>query len=165
VLPCPVLQKWRQPLQERQLTLREMGQNVRVESSQRVEGELLFGGAILRTRNYRTLMSVKDGETLLLGGIIQREDSEVERKVPFLGDIPLLGWLFKKKDKVSRDVELMVFLRPTVTRSPEDVRRLMKSERKRTPRIQEWRKNLDDEAAEEVARLEEEARQEEEDQE
>ena len=52
---------------------------------------------------------VKSGDTVVLGGIIQREQTDTVRKVPVLGSIPVLGWAFKKKDKVTRDVELMVF--------------------------------------------------------
>jgi general secretion pathway protein D len=126
----------------------EVALKISVESSQIRQGETLFGGAIIDTRNYRTDLLVKSGQTLVLGGIIQREESEIERKLFILGDIPLLGWLFKKKDTVARDVELMVFLRPRVTRSLEDVEKLMKDEAERTPQIQKWEKDLEREARE-----------------
>jgi len=111
---------------------------IRVEASQTRPGETLFGGAIIDTRNYKTDLLARSGQTLVLGGIIQREESEVERKIPFLGSIPIIGWFFKKKDKVARDVELMVFLRTTVTRNQEEVDRMMEDERKKTPQIQQW---------------------------
>ncbi|MCZ6796258.1 MAG: hypothetical protein O7J95_21820, partial [Planctomycetota bacterium] len=122
---------------------------IRVEASQIRPGETLFGGAIIDTRNYRTDMTVKSGQTLVLGGIIQKEQSKVERKVPILGDIPLLGWFFKKVDIVDRDVELMVFLRLTVTRTEEEVEALMESERSKTPSIEAWKKMLEAERREE----------------
>ena len=118
---------------------------ISVESSQIREGETLFGGAIIDTRNYRTEISLEDKSTLVLGGIIQREQSEVVRKVPLLGDIPLLGYLFKKKDTVHREVELMVFLKPTVTKSPAEVEKMMEEERARTPSIQAWSQQLEEE--------------------
>jgi type II secretion system protein D len=124
---------------------------VRVEASQIRPGETLFGGAIIDTRNYRTDLTVEDKQTLVLGGIIQREESEVERKFPILGDIPFLGWLFKKRDQVARDIELMVFLRPTVTQSPEEVKALMESEERKTPEIHRWDKALDQERARRAA--------------
>ena len=117
---------------------------VRVEASQIRPGITLFGGAIVDTRNYRTDLSVKSGQTLILGGIIQQEESEVIRKVPFLGDIPILGWLFKKKDTEKRDVELMVFLKPTVTQSPKDVERLMREEKARAPSIHKWEQEIEE---------------------
>ncbi len=116
----------------------EVALKIRVESSNIRNGETLFGGAILDTRSFKTDMVVKSGETLVLGGIIQQEMSDIVRKVPLLGDIPILGYAFKKRDKVERDVELMVFLRPIVTRSFEDVQRLISEVDRKAPRIEAW---------------------------
>ena len=116
----------------------EVDLKIRVESSNIRNGETLFGGAILDTRSFKTDMVVKSGQTLILGGIIQQEMSDIVRKVPLLGDIPILGYAFKKRDKVERDVELMVFLRPIVTRSLEDVERLIKEVDRKAPRIEAW---------------------------
>lgn len=113
----------------------EVALKVRVESSSIRNGETLFGGAILDTRNFRTDLMMRSGETLVLGGINQKEQQNVVRKVPVLGSIPGLGWAFKKKDKVTRDVELMVFLRPVVTRTPEQARQLLLEVEKKSPRI------------------------------
>ena len=137
----------------------EVDLKIRVESSQIRQGETLFGGAIIDTRNYRTDITVQSGETLVLGGIIQSEESEIERKVPLIGDIPLLGWLFKKRDTVNRDIELMVFLKPTVTQGPEDVRRLMEAETRKTPQIRRFDQRIDAERAMETEALEQELRE------
>ena len=117
----------------------EIAMKIRAESSSIRNGETLFGGAILDTRNFRTDLLVKSGQTIVLGGIIQREESKTLRKVPFLGSIPGLGWAFKKKDSVARDVELLVFLRPRVTRTPEQVQDLLDQIERDTPRIKEWK--------------------------
>jgi type II secretion system protein D len=137
----------------------EVDLKIRVEASQLRPGETLFGGAIIDTRNYRTDITVQSGETLVLGGIIQSEESEIERKVPLIGDIPFLGWLFKKRDTVNRDIELMVFLKPTVTKGPEDVRRLMEEETRKTPQIQRFDRKLDAQRALESQEVEEELRE------
>ncbi|MEM7262472.1 MAG: secretin N-terminal domain-containing protein [Planctomycetota bacterium] len=126
----------------------EVALKIRVEASQIRPGETLFGGAIVDTRNYKTELTVKNGEVLVLGGIIQREQSDVVRKIPILGDIPLLGALFRKKDTVDREVELMVFLRPSVTRSPEEVRELMERERTKIRNIEAWERELEAERRE-----------------
>jgi general secretion pathway protein D len=118
----------------------EVALRIHAESSNIRSGQTLFGGAILDTRNFHTELLVKDSQTAVLAGIIQREESETIRKVPFLGDIPILGWLFKKKDKLSRNVELMVFLRPRITRTPEEAQALMQEIEEKTPQIQEWHK-------------------------
>ena len=117
----------------------EVALKIRAESSAIRPGETLFGAAILDTRNFRTDLVVKNGETVVLGGIIQQEQVDTVRKVPLLGSIPGIGWAFKKKDKVTRDVELMVFLRPRVTRSPEQAKALVDEIEKRAPRIKQIR--------------------------
>jgi len=86
---------------------------------------------------------VKTGQTVVLGGIIQKEEGEVIRKTPLLGDIPGLGWAFKKKDKTTRNVELMVFLRPVITRSPEEAKALVEEIQARMPVLQRWQKEED----------------------
>ena len=60
------------------------------------------------------------------------------RKTPGLGSIPVLGWAFKKKDKVDREVELMVFLKPTITRTPEQAQQLQRTMRNKLPLINSW---------------------------
>ena len=95
----------------------------------------MLGGALFDTRNFRTDLRAKNGETLVLGGIIQKQVSDTLRKTPILGSIPGLGWAFKKKDKSTRDVELLVFLRPRVVRTPSDARELLEEMEKKAPLI------------------------------
>lgn len=111
---------------------------IRAESSSIRAGETIENQPILDTRNFRTELMVKDRETIVLGGIIQRERTEILRKTPGLGSIPGLGWAFKKKDKTSREVELMVFLRPKITRSPEEAHQLYLDTKNKVPLIQTW---------------------------
>jgi general secretion pathway protein D len=111
---------------------------IRVESSTIVPGETILGGAVIDARTFRTDMTAKSGETIVLGGIIQKQFSETIRKVPLLGDIPGLGWAFKKKDKTAREVELFVFLRPRVIRTAADALREEAEIQAKTPLIQDW---------------------------
>jgi type II secretion system protein D len=122
---------------------RDLAMQIRVESSNIRSGETLFGGAILDTRKFQSDLMARTGQTIILGGIIQSEIAEVIRKIPLLGSIPVLGWAFKKKDSVSRNVELMVFLRPTITRSPMDVEALMQGVEERIPKIMDWKEDLE----------------------
>jgi type II secretion system protein D len=115
---------------------------IRIESSSIREGETLFGGAIIDTRDFRTEVTLHDRQTLVLGGILQTEESKTVRKVPILGDIPLLGYLFKKKDTVARELVLLVFLQPQVTRTPEEAQQLLREVEQRTPLIQRWTDEL-----------------------
>ncbi len=114
---------------------------IHAESSAVVPGQTVFNGSVFDTRNFKTDLEAKDGQTLVLGGIIQRQVSDTLRKTPILGDIPGLGWAFKKRDKTTREVELMVFLRPKVVRTPEQAKELLEEIEKKAPLIREWEKD------------------------
>jgi type IV pilus assembly protein PilQ len=57
---------------------------------------------------------VNDGQTVVLGGIMETEKRDSETKVPLLGDIPVLGHLFKSRSAVANKRELLVFVTPRV---------------------------------------------------
>jgi len=57
---------------------------------------------------------VKDGDTTVIGGIYTRKTAENLAQVPFFGDIPIIGWLFKSKNVVDDRTELLVFISPTI---------------------------------------------------
>ena len=111
---------------------------IHAESSTVVPGQTVLGGVVIDSRAFKTYLTAKDGQTLVLGGIIQKQVSDTLRKTPILGDIPGLGWAFKKKDKSSHEVELMVFLRPKVTRTPEDAKDLLDRIYRKAPNVKEW---------------------------
>ena len=66
------------------------------------------------TQNITTQVLVANGETAVLGGIYEQTDREDETKVPLLGDIPILGSLFKQKTRTSNKSELLVFITPKI---------------------------------------------------
>ncbi len=68
------------------------------------------------TRTITTQVLVNDGQTVVLGGILETEKRDTETKVPFLGDIPVLGYLFKTTSKSSNKAELLVFVTPKILR-------------------------------------------------
>ena len=61
-------------------------------------------------------MLVNDGETVVLGGIYETESRETYSKVPVLGDIPGLGYLFRSRTSVDNDAELLIFVTPKILR-------------------------------------------------
>jgi general secretion pathway protein D len=61
-----------------------------------------------------TNMVVQDGQTIMLGGMLFQEDSRTNRKVPFLGDLPLIGGLFRHKQATEANSELLIFVTPYV---------------------------------------------------
>jgi len=66
------------------------------------------------TKRIKTQVRVKNGETLVLGGIFDGEETSTVSKVPLLGDIPGLGWLFKTTKKSNSKTELIIFLTPRI---------------------------------------------------
>ncbi|MBA3019002.1 MAG: type IV pilus secretin PilQ [Proteobacteria bacterium] len=66
------------------------------------------------TKEAETKLLVSDGETIVIGGIIKETLNWSESKVPLLGDIPILGWLFKTKYRVTEKSELLIFITPRV---------------------------------------------------
>jgi len=69
-----------------------------------------------------TTVMVEDGELLVLGGLMRDSQTDGKSKTPILGDIPLLGWLFRERSKAADQEVLMMFIRPTIIRTAEDAR-------------------------------------------
>lgn len=69
---------------------------------------------VTATRTATTQIIVKSGESILIGGLISTLDQKVESKVPVLGDIPLLGYLFRHKTDSKEKVDLMIFVTPRI---------------------------------------------------
>jgi type II secretion system protein D len=109
---------------------------IRTESSTVAPTQSIAGGVTLDTRNFKTFVTARSGETLVIGGIIQKQMSDTVRKVPVLGSIPGLGWAFKKKDKSIQEVELLVFLKTTVVTNTKEARAMTDEVDRRMPLIQ-----------------------------
>ena len=75
---------------------------------------------IINSRKAKTTVTVQDGHTVILGGLITTSEDKREEKVPVVGDIPLLGWLFKHQRTVKARTELLIILTPHVVRNPGD---------------------------------------------
>lgn len=91
------------------LTL-HISQNMPGRSVSRGEGEALT----IDKQEIKTQITVKDGETIVLGAIFQRLSGQAEDKVPGVGDVPLLGSLFKQSSKQHKRRELVIFITPTL---------------------------------------------------
>jgi type IV pilus assembly protein PilQ len=77
-------------------------------------GQITPAGFAINTKHVKTQVRVEDGGTVVLGGIYEETDRNNEAKVPGLGDVPGLGWLFKNRDQAQRKSELLIFLTPRV---------------------------------------------------
>lgn len=76
---------------------------------------------ITNRRSIEAVVQADDGQVIVLGGLIQDDVSDTVSYVPFLGKIPLIGALFRNKSKDAVKRNLMVFLKPRIVRSPEDI--------------------------------------------
>lgn len=66
------------------------------------------------TRAASTLVRVKNGQTVVIGGLLTSRETDQTRKVPLLGDIPIVGWLFTSKTKSKSTTDLVIFITPTI---------------------------------------------------
>lgn len=92
----------------------EITTQIAPEVSNITELDLQSGLPVLSTRRADTTVRVKDGETIALGGLTLNQEQSAERKIPLLGDIPVLGKLFRSRNKTIVQTELVIFITPHI---------------------------------------------------
>jgi len=100
------------------------GETVRLEVAQEITaivpeapiGNAGFSDVVTSKREIETSVLADDGQTIILGGLIQDDITVNDSRVPLLGDIPGVGWLFRNESKSKTKRNLLIFLRPTVIR-------------------------------------------------
>jgi len=108
---------------------------VRMDIEQKVNdlgaATVVSGTAVptINKREAKSSVAVQDQSTIMLGGLIKENKSKTETKVPFLGDVPLLGHLFRGQTNTKTRNELIIFIRPTVLRTDNEA---LAEARKRT---------------------------------
>ncbi|MFG0328661.1 MAG: secretin N-terminal domain-containing protein [Phycisphaerales bacterium] len=103
---------------------------VNLELSSIVPGETLFGGFIVDRRETATKVTIRNRETVVISGILRKQMSEIKRKVPLLGDIPLIGLLFRSKDTSDVNSELVAFITPIISENRLEPYELSPDERR-----------------------------------
>lgn len=88
-------------------------------------GQLTLAGYAINTKHVKTQVRVQDGGTVVLGGIFEDTDKNDEARVPGLGEVPVLGWLFRNRQQLRRRSELLVFLTPRVVAEPVNAAELV----------------------------------------
>jgi len=84
------------------------------------------GGFITSERKLETSALVGDNQTVVLGGLISTTDNDNESKIPVLGDLPVIGALFRNKSSSSRQTNLMIFLTPHIIDDEADMEEIMR---------------------------------------
>jgi type II secretion system protein D len=108
---------------------------LQIPISTSANGLTTLNAPVIDIRSADTVVVTPDGQTVVIGGLIQNTKSEAESKVPFLGDIPLLGSLFKRKVTQEDKNELMIFLTPHIIPIPTEMAALSTTERSRSDAI------------------------------
>src|SRR6185369_13070742 len=109
------------------------GDYVRMDINQEISAVKASKGQaidlVTTKRSAKTSVVVKDKETVVIGGLIQDSEQETVSKVPLLGDIPLLGWLFKSRTKTRKKTNLMILLTPHIVKDAADLAEMTRIQR------------------------------------
>jgi general secretion pathway protein D len=84
---------------------------------------------VIDRRSADTVVVTPSDRTIVIGGLISSQKNDTDTKVPILGDIPILGYAFKRKKKEDTKTELLIFLTPHVVATPEDLASVTENER------------------------------------
>ncbi|MDB5892964.1 MAG: secretin, partial [Rhodoferax sp.] len=85
-------------------------------------GETTAAGIAINTKHIKTQVLVENGGTVVIGGIFTLDETDTETKVPLLGDIPVMGVLFKSRSRSSSKQEMLVFITPKMIAERSQVR-------------------------------------------
>ncbi len=107
----------------------------------------------IRTRSASAVLSIRDREPVILGGFITDRRTDSTSGVPWLKDLPLLGWAFRSKSDFKQRSELIVLIRPTILHTPEDAAKLAEIERRSLPNAAATAREFQKEEAEMAERL------------
>lgn len=103
---------------------RNVTMDVEVEDRDITEKDPVLGVTTTKRRIKLDKIVGRDGQPVVLGGLIRDREAENVRQVPGLGSIPLLGWLFKNRVKEKEKINLLLVMVPHIIDSPDDVRRI-----------------------------------------
>ena len=101
-----------------------------VVKSSAVPEELQKTNVAIKKRVISTFITLKDKETAVLGGLIRETNSKTDSKIPILGDLPLIGWLFKNSNTERTKSNLIVFITPHIIHSAEEHRTILSTKLK-----------------------------------
>ena len=94
-------------------------------------------GLATSTRTASSSVVVKNGQTIVIGGLVQDRENYLENRVPGLGNVPILGHLFKFKTKTSNKINLMILLTPRIIEDERDMKLILEDRQKRNMLLQQ----------------------------
>jgi general secretion pathway protein D len=97
-----------------------------IEAGQGSSDAVSSGGPTTSNREIETVALVADNQTVVLGGLVASTDSESETKIPILGDLPIIGALFRSRTKTTRRTNLLIFLTPHIIDDEDDMHEVLR---------------------------------------
>jgi general secretion pathway protein D len=116
-------------INEEGLVIMDLSQEISAISATTVAISETVDASVISKRYSSNRVIARDGQTVVIGGLMQDQDTRTERKVPLLGDIPLLGNIFKHTETGSVKTELLIFLTPTVAANDEELAAISEREK------------------------------------
>ena len=111
------------------------GQSVRLIIEQKIDSitptqslpaKLSEAAVTVTKREIKTNVILNNEETAVIGGLMTDDEKEITKKVPILGDIPILGWLFRTKDRQKQKTNLVIFITPKIIKTASDHHKILK---------------------------------------
>jgi type II secretory pathway component GspD/PulD (secretin) len=99
--------------------------------------------AVFAKRSSQSRVAVKNGQTIVIGGLMQDQETDSIKKVPLVGDIPVLGGLFKRTIKEKEKTELLIFLTPQVAGESSALKNISEHERSKSKVLNKLDENPD----------------------
>lgn len=120
---------------------------VRLEVEEEIEevkpGGVELGGPTTRRRNLKTVVVIKDQETVVLGGLMRDAENQSVAKIPLLGDIPVIGYLFRSTETQIQKQNLLLLLTPYIIESDSDLAKIRERKLKEREAFLEYFKTKD----------------------
>ncbi|MEE8298090.1 MAG: type II secretion system protein GspD, partial [Thermodesulfobacteriota bacterium] len=101
-------------------------------------------GITTNTRTADSSVVVKNGQTIVIGGLVQDRESVIQNRVPLLGRLPIFGNLFKFKSRQSTKINLLILITPKIVESEQDMQIILEERQRRNMLLQERGFNRED---------------------
>ncbi len=121
------------------------GRTVRLKLFQEVTNfvsETETGAVTTTKRSAKTTVIVDDGQTIVVGGLIQEDNNDAKTQVPCLGNLPVFGWAFRQTSSKKSKTNLLIFITPHIIASPEDAGRITDHRIQESEKAEEIRDRL-----------------------
>ncbi|MCK4373993.1 MAG: hypothetical protein KAX19_01650, partial [Candidatus Brocadiae bacterium] len=110
------------------LVIMDVSPEISTTTAETVPISETLNAPVFAKRSAETRIAIRDGQTIVIGGLMQDRRSESVRQVPILGSIPLVGALFRRTVQEKDKTELLIFLTPHVAREPDELRDMTEDE-------------------------------------